>query len=224
MTNLSINHGICNNSFNLLIPLQMIIVVLFFWTNEHLDSDEEVSPDCKENFKSYYKTLTRLSKDCSAAVMKYIKTYTRERNAPNRPNIHCLLEPVFHTVNLFGHGRLVFQLIMDIVHEIWTSWMETDKHTLTFISRLWMLVCAANGLWMYIPTTLCTRLENLWIGVFLKEVCFNVLWVSLLHVDRSSDVKLKQELQTFRKAIHVTMEQPVLNMLRVSLSVNFLWS
>lgn len=50
--------------------------------------------------------------------MKYIKTYTGEHNAPYQPNRHHLLELVFHTVSLFGNDRLVYEIIMEVVHYI----------------------------------------------------------------------------------------------------------
>lgn len=123
-----------------------------------------------DNLKSYFKTLTRLSKIYSIAVMKYIKTYIRELKRPSWLNSHRLLGLVFHTVPLFG-GRIL-HLWWKLIIKYWIhGWKLTS--TLCRMSRQWRLYCAANGLWMYTHTTWITRLEKMWVIIVLKEVFFD---------------------------------------------------
>lgn len=61
--------------------------------------------------------------------MKYIKAYTREHNEPDRESSHRLKQLVVHTVPLFGNGRLISELIMEFVNQLFKSWLEMNTNS-----------------------------------------------------------------------------------------------
>lgn len=118
---LSTGYENSNNTFRLPILFQYFFVALFYRPDKRLDSEEDVAHVCGENLNIYLKTLTDLSSDYCKAVITYIKNYKRERNASDRQNNHHLIERPVHTLALFWYGRLAYERIMEVIHEIFKS-------------------------------------------------------------------------------------------------------
>lgn len=129
------------NAFNLPILLQRFIATLFFWLDEPLDSEEETSFLRRDNSKRYFKSLLRLATEYSTAVIRYINKYTRESNAPDQPNSHRLLELAVYTLPLFGRGRLVSELIMEVGHQTFTSRLDTKTSPDSHITAVEIALC-----------------------------------------------------------------------------------
>ena len=221
---LSAGNGDHNNAFNLPILLQRFIATLFFWPDERLDSEQDVSFLRGDSFKGYLTSLHRLATEYSSAVIKYINKYTRERNAPDRPNSHRLLELVVHTLPLFGHGRMVSELIMEVVHQTFKSWLDTNTSPDAHITAVDIGLCRHWAFNVY-TNYMVYKNGNDDDKILAQRSLFRLFFgESVQHAQQSSDDKVKKELEKFCETIDETMRQPVLNMLGGSVPYNFLRS
>lgn len=130
------------------LSFRKFIAALFLWTDERLDSSENVALVCRDNFKSYFKMLTNLSSDYCKALIKDTKTYTRECNGSDRPNSHCLKELVVYIVPI-SVLSLISELIIEVVHQIFKPCLETNTHSDVHLTVVEIGLCWQRGLNVY---------------------------------------------------------------------------
>ena len=130
--------------FNMCRILQDYISLFYYWPTKSYDMDEEIDTVNGNNGRNYLSILHTLSQKLVDSASQFIKEDGKNCRLLDKPNIHRLLELSVTSLPLVGHGRILSELVFEMVHFFFKKWFEDnpspDSHLSAVdraLSRTW---------------------------------------------------------------------------------------
>lgn len=70
------------------------------------------------------------------SMVDYIKCDVMDCSLLEKPIIHCAVELCATTTTLFGHWKLVSEIVFELAHRRFKAWLETNRHDVKHITGM----------------------------------------------------------------------------------------
>lgn len=212
--------------FHIPLLLQNIIAHLYHWPELFIDPSTEVTKVQSENGRSYLIDLRNMTESYSKAVSQHMNTYGDNAVLKDRPNSHRLFELVVHTIPLFGHGKIVSELVLELTHAFFKSWFKQNTHSSShftavdlFVTRIWAShVLVLYHMWKHGEQNMrevafCNLLRSFFgdVGTFIS-----------LHPDKIS-TEVEKLLEVFETNLNNIMKPPVPRLLLGNIPITLMY-
>ena len=122
--------------FSMCKTLQDYVSLFYYWPTKYYDLDNEIDSVRGDNGHKYLSSLHTLSQSFVESSSSFIKEDGNNCRLLDKPNIHRLLELTVTTLPLFGHGRILSELVFEMVHFFFKKWFEENPHSDSHLSAI----------------------------------------------------------------------------------------
>ena len=209
--------------FHLLKYLQGFVSTLYYWPDVSIDNADDFEFYTACNGESYFKRLRYFAVTYTSHVAKTMLQNGDKSTLTDRPNSHRLIELALHTVPLFGHGKIVSELVLELTHAFFKAWFRSNTHSNAHISgvdlfstRIWSSnVFILYHMWKNGGPTQQEMAFNNIFKLFFGEKAFNC------YMAVNSDPEIEHLVAEFRSNIDSLMRPPVRRLLLGSIPIAF---
>ena len=122
---------------NLFVQLDKVVSTMFFFPLE-TDSDETSQQTTLDN---YYGKLQDDAQLYIRNCAEFHRLNPRLSSPLDKPNIHRLLELCYHTFPHYGHEFHVSELVLEMAHRNFKTWIEKNRNSLSHLSAVERSLC-----------------------------------------------------------------------------------
>lgn len=124
-----------------------------------------------------------------------------------------------NTIPLFGQGRIISELILELVHFFVKKWLEDNRYSDYHITAVDI---ALYRYWTRKTSVIteCGNLQTMTLKASLRSLLCLLFGEFSMNVD-ISNVEIKAEVSTFVENLKAIIEDPIPSLLYKSAAVNF---
>ena len=203
--------------------LQQFISFLYYWPDISVDGIDDVELVTSGNHEGHFNLLRESASVYTSAVASYMRRFGKKALLRDRPNSHRLTELALHSVPLFGHGRLLSELVLELTRALFKTFFRENTHFSShltavdlFLSRVW----GSNVYLMYQVWKNSSGEE--------KELAFTNLVglffgneISKFYTADRNNPEMQDYINTFRESLDNIIAPPVNRMLSGSIPLAF---
>ena len=211
------------NIFHIVRYLQGYVSTLYYWPDVSIDNADDFDFYTEYNGAAYFKRLRFYAVTYTTLVAKTMLHHGTESTLTDRPNSHRLIELAMHTIPLFGHGKIVSELVLELTHAFFKGWFRSNNHCSAhitgidlFSTRIWSSnVFILHHMWKNGETSQRSTAFNNLFKLFFGEVALR------LYTAVESDPQIEDLVAKFRSNIDDLMRPPVGRLLLGSIPIAF---
>jgi len=200
--------------------LQHLVKLVYRWPSKIIDG-KSYDPPMREEHAPYLRSLNEAGKTFVKACDDLILQVGDRAKMIDKPNAHRALELCAHTIPNFGHARNCSEMILEMMHRNFKSWMEHNTNSNSHITavdhavvRDWMgRLYSLYAIWSN-----GTEEEKKCAETGLRRLLLGENGVQLTAGRQGENV-----LSKLRSALHPALQEPVKSMLQSAGYVSLPW-
>lgn len=212
--------------FHIPLLLQSIISHLYYWPEKNIDPTNHISKLHDDNGHKYIVQFEKLVHLYTTAVYNHMTTYGDNALLKDRPNSHRLIELAVHTLPLFGHGKMVSELVLELAHAFFKSWFKQNTHSSSHLSAVDLFVTRIWSSHVLVLYNMYKHGEE-----EVRELAFSNLLSSFFgdvgpflsaHLGKLSE-EVQSLVETFQEKLDGLMAPPLPRLLLGSMPITFMY-
>ena len=200
--------------------LQDIVSLLYYWPVDKFDSAQSLELVHSNNRLNYYRQLKIRVEKYTTAVANHMYKFGDDALLKDKPNSHRLLELVVHTVPVYGHGKFLSELILELTHAFFKTWLKDNTHSNNHITAVDLFLCRAWSMNMFVA-------YNMWKNGSDRHKPIALACLQRLFFKLTADASIRNQeevqelLQQFEQRLHDLLQPPIRRLLVESTPLTF---